>query len=193
MPAKPAVEPIVEQPPLSRRHDSKLSLSQHRAYLLAVDALGVLDVRQPCAGHYVVEATYVATERIEESTSHEVSPNVDEVLASGVRSLPTQTMHMDALVAEFAACITRAMATVGDHPDLVGFFPPEHKDLLCFTDVKKTKQFVVNEKYVYECWGRMKRSMRNSLLPVFMDVGRKLGQIPSRVPRHLQRSSFPRG
>jgi len=86
MPAKPAVEPIVEQPPLSRRHDSKLSLSQHRAYLLAVDALGVLDVRQPCAGHYVVEATYVATERIEESTSHEVSPNVDEVLASGVSS-----------------------------------------------------------------------------------------------------------
>jgi len=71
---------------LSRRHDSKLSLSQHRAYLLAVDALGVLDVRQPCAGHYVVEATYVATERIEESTSHEVSPNVDEVLASGVSS-----------------------------------------------------------------------------------------------------------
>jgi len=97
------------------------------------------------------------------------------LLALAAASLPTQTMHMDALVAEFAACITRAMATVGDHPDLVGFFPPEHKDLHCFTDVQKTKQFVVNEKYVYECWGRMKRSMRNSLLPVFMDVGRKLG------------------
>ena len=67
---------------VSRRHDSDLSLSQHRAYLLAVDALGVLDVRQPCAGHYVVEASYVATERIEESISHQVSPNVDEVLAS---------------------------------------------------------------------------------------------------------------
>ena len=41
--------------------------------------------------------------------------------------------------------------------------------------MKKTKQFVVNEKYVYDCWGEMKRSMRNNLLPVFMSVGRKLG------------------
>jgi len=34
----------------------------------------------------VVEANYVATERVEESIGHQVSPNVDEVLASGVSS-----------------------------------------------------------------------------------------------------------
>lgn len=59
------------------------------------------------------------------------------LLGLAATSLPTQTMHLDALVAEFAECIARAMPTVGVHPDLVGFFPPEHKDLHCFTDVNK--------------------------------------------------------
>lgn len=101
------------------------------------------------------------------------------LLGLAATSLPTQTMHLDALVAEFAECIARAMPTVGVHPDLVGFFPPEHKDLHCFTDVKKTKEFVVTEKehYAYECWREVKRSIRNSLLPLFLSVGRKLGYI----------------
>ena len=51
------------------------------------------------------------------------------LLALAAANLPTQTMHLGALAVEFVACITHAMATVGDHPDLVGFYPPEHKDL----------------------------------------------------------------
>ena len=108
-------------------HFAGVKSTQHRAYLLAVDALGVLDVRQPCAGHYVVEANYVATERIEESISHQAQMSMKcLLLALAAANLPTQTMHSDALAVEFAACITHAMATVGDHPDLVVFFPPEH-------------------------------------------------------------------
>jgi len=44
----------------------------------------------------VVEASYVATERIEESISHQVSPNVDEVLASGRVSTDTSRSVFEA-------------------------------------------------------------------------------------------------
>ena len=33
------------------------------------------------------------------------------------------------------------------------------------------------EHYAYECWGGVKRSIRSSLLPLFLSVGRKLGYI----------------
>ena len=36
---------------------------------------------------------------------------------------------------------------------------------------------VEKENYAYECWGEVKRSIRNSLLPLFLSVGRKLGNI----------------
>jgi hypothetical protein len=82
------------------------------------------------------------------------------LLGLATTSLPTKTMLLGALVAEFAECISCARLTVGVHPDLVVFFPSEHKDLHCFTDVIIKKKFGVIEKdnYAYECWGEMKRS-----------------------------------
>ena len=42
----------------------------------------------------MVEANYVATERIEESISHQVSPNVDEVLAPRRKARGPRAMGM---------------------------------------------------------------------------------------------------
>lgn len=82
------------------------------------------------------------------------------LLALAAENLPSQQIHLDDLLVKYSESIECAMPTVGAHPDLVGFFPPQHKDLHYFTDVKKTRPFVVADKgkYAYECWMIIKPS-----------------------------------
>lgn len=61
------------------------------------------------------------------------------LLVLAAENLPAQQTHKDDLIKLYADSIECAKPTVGNHPDLVGFFPPEHANLHCYTDIQKKK------------------------------------------------------